>query len=102
MLNKNTIEDRFNAFWPDGIHGRDLRSKVKDFVMREVDRVNEEEMTSSNYGDPIGVFMGKQISQMTRHELLEFARWAGKEIVRFQGIERATQDYRIDQEIKNL
>jgi len=32
--------------------------------------------------DEIGMFKGKKISEMTREELLDFARWAGKEIER--------------------
>jgi hypothetical protein len=49
--------------------------------------------------DKIGLYKGKEISEMTRDELLDFATWAGKEICRLQGIESVTEDYRIKKEI---
>lgn len=51
--------------------------------------------------DPIGMFMGKNISQMSREELLEFATWASKKIQELEVVERATRDYRIDKEVKD-
>jgi len=50
--------------------------------------------------DNIGYFKGKAISKMSRDELLDFAVWAGKEIYRLNKVERDTENYRIEKEIK--
>ena len=49
--------------------------------------------------DQIGYFKGKQISEMTRGELLDCMRWSSKEIERLSKIELETEDYRIRNEI---
>lgn len=49
--------------------------------------------------DKIGTFKGKPISEMSRDELLEFAKWAGKRISELETIERETEDFRIDREL---
>ena len=50
--------------------------------------------------DKIGMFKGKPISEMTREELLEFAAWTGGEINRLTKIEKDTQEYRLDNEVR--
>lgn len=42
--------------------------------------------------DNIGYFKGKPISEMTREELLDFAKWAGMRIYELQRMEDKTQD----------
>lgn len=46
------------------------------------------------------MFKGKFISTMTKEELLDFARWAGKRIGDLEKIEASTQDFRIEQELQ--
>jgi len=48
------------------------------------------------------MFKGKNISGMTREELLDFATWAGKELDRLNQIERSTRDFRIEKEVSEL
>ncbi len=50
----------------------------------------------------IGLFKGKEISEMTRDELLVFATWASKRIEELQAIEQSTEDFRLDREMKAL
>ena len=52
--------------------------------------------------DRIGLYRGKNISEMTRDELLDFAEYAGKELARLNKMEIATQDHRIKKELFNL
>lgn len=52
--------------------------------------------------DEIGMFKGKFISEMTREELLDFARWAAPTLERLMKIERETADLRIGKEIEAL
>lgn len=49
----------------------------------------------------LGLFRGKEIADMDREELLEFARWAVGRLQELQIIEQETQDYRINKEIQN-
>lgn len=49
--------------------------------------------------DPIGIWCGENISEMSRERLLEFAAWAAKRIEGLQKIEQETQEYRIEKEI---
>jgi hypothetical protein len=50
--------------------------------------------------DSIGIYRGKNISEMTREELLDFARFAGKEIQRLQKISDETLDFRLNKEVR--
>ena len=50
--------------------------------------------------DEIGMFYGKCISQMSREELLEFAKWAGKKIEELENKVEIAQPYLIDRELK--
>lgn len=50
--------------------------------------------------DPIGYFRGKAVTEMSRDELIDFAKWAGNRIWELQKIEQSTQDYRLDLEVR--
>jgi len=50
--------------------------------------------------EELGMFMGKQISEMTRDELLYFAKWAAHRIQELETIASETEDYRLSREIK--
>ena len=92
----NTLEERFNKrFARYEIPSYD---GIISFIQSEIEQAKKEvreEMT-----DPIGMFLGKPISQMTREELLEFAAWTGGEINRLTKIEKDTQEYRLDNEVR--
>lgn len=47
----------------------------------------------------IGTYRGKEVADMDRGELLEFAKWASKRIEELEVIERDTQNFRIEQQI---
>lgn len=49
--------------------------------------------------DKIGIFKGKNISEMTREELLDFASWAGKKIAELETVNTATKDHRLHKEV---
>ena len=50
----------------------------------------------------IGTFKGKQIDTMSRDELLDFAVWASSQIQMYMKMEERTQDFRLNQEVKEL
>ena len=48
--------------------------------------------------DPIGMYKGKEISTMTREQLLEFADFAATEIQMLQSIVNQTEESRLRRE----
>ncbi len=52
--------------------------------------------------DKIGMYKGKNISDMTREELLDFAKWCAGRIQTLERIESETQDFRLNKEIRFL
>jgi len=47
----------------------------------------------------IGTYRGKEISEMSRDKLLEFAIWASKQIEKYMVMEMDTQDFRLNKEV---
>jgi len=50
----------------------------------------------------IGIYRGKEISEMSRDELLEFAIWSSKQIEKYMVMEMDTQDFRLNKEVLDL
>jgi len=46
----------------------------------------------------IGLFRGKEIAEMSREELLEFAKFVANRIQYLEKIEMETEDYRLKKE----
>lgn len=50
--------------------------------------------------DPIGMWCGENISEMSKERLLEFSAWAAREIECLEKIVQETKEYRLNKEVR--